>query len=87
VFQVDGDNCAPAEPAVPAEVDVEVDVELVSENEFAGTNPVWPVVFDDDDDDEASDDNRSIADEAAPMAKNMTQNPQRTEEIGNPVRY
>jgi hypothetical protein len=46
----------------------------VSENVFAGTNPVFPVV-EDEDDDEPSDDNRSIADEAAPMAKNMTRNP------------
>jgi len=45
--------------------------------------PVWLDV--EDDDDEVSDDNRSIADEAAPMAKNMTQNPQRTEAADNPA--
>ena len=51
---------------------------MVNENALAGTIPVWPVVVEDGD--EPSDDNRSIADDAAPMAKNMTQDPQRTEE-------
>jgi hypothetical protein len=44
-------------------------VGFVSEKELAGTIPVFPF---DVDEDEVSDDNRSIAEEAAPMAKNMT---------------
>jgi hypothetical protein len=51
----------------------EVVVGSVSENAFGGTIPFFPV--DQDDDEEVSDDNRSIADEAAPRAKNMTRNP------------
>src|SRR5258708_4001381 len=76
VFQVDGDSWLPAEPADVVEVDVAVVVVgFASENELAGTIPVCPLDVGDDDADEASDDNRSIADEAAPMAKNMTQDP------------
>jgi hypothetical protein len=69
---VDGDRRPPAaaEPAVVV-VDAAVVVGVVTENGFAGTFPVCPVDVGDDDDGR-SDDNRSIADEAAPSANNMT---------------
>ena len=71
VFHVAGDNWLPAAAPAVVEADVVV-VGFVIENELAGTIPVCPFDVDEDDDDEVSDDNRSIADEAAPMAKNMT---------------